>query len=105
MSLSRTFFQNIYAEDKSKDDEEWEGDSQDSKGFHNAINSNDIDLYKLLAPAEEYLEDVLRKDSDCYADSVYSLDIHFLTEFILTQFKTPGRVTVVLLKLQNQKWR
>jgi len=78
--------ENVDLDDESEDDEEWEGDSQDSEGSINASNSKGIDLSKLLAPAEDYLEDVEEEDPDCKADPVYSLDIkqyllNFLREF------------------------
>jgi len=78
--------ENVDLDDESEDDEEWEGDSQDSEGSLNTSNSKGIDLSKLLAPAEDYLEDVEEEDPDCKADPVYSLDIkqyllNFLREF------------------------
>ena len=84
--LLRIYIKNVDLDDESDDDEEWEGDSQDSEGSLNVSNSKGIDLSKLLAPAEDYLEDVEEEDPDCKADPVYSLDIkqyllNFLREF------------------------
>jgi len=71
--------------DDEDDDEEWEGESQDSDSSLN-VNSQGINLSKLLAPAEDYFDDAEEEDPDCKADPVYSLDIkqyllNFLREF------------------------
>jgi len=73
-------------DDESDDDDEWEGSSQDSDTGDLNSSNQAVDLSKLLAPAEDYLDDVEEEDPDCKADPVYSLDIKqylltFLREF------------------------
>ena len=71
------------------DDEGWEADSQDSQESGGGGRAGDgrLDLDKLLAPAEDYLDtDLEDEDPDCKADPLYSLDMRqhllsFLREF------------------------
>lgn len=72
-------------EDDNESDEGWEDDSQDSDA---SVPTGDgkIDLSKLLAPAEDYLEDDEEDDLDCKNDPLFALDLkqymlNFLREF------------------------
>lgn len=86
-------------EEDVSEDEGWEDsqDSQDSDSSFHATNgaagSGDgkIDLSKLLAPAEEYLEDSEDEDPENRADPLYAVDLkqylmNFLREFCVQPY-------------------
>jgi len=82
-------------EEDEDSDEGWEDsqDSQDSDSSFSAGPSGDrkIDLSKLLAPAEEYLDEAEEEDPDCKTDPLYSVDlkqylITFLREFCVQPY-------------------
>ena len=75
-------------DDGEDSDEGWEGDSQDSQDSGTSFSAGGdgkIDLSKLLAPAEGFLEDVEEEDPNCKSDPLYSLDLkQYLVTFLLS---------------------
>jgi len=85
-------------DEEVSEDEGWEDsqDSQDSDGSfqangHGESNGGKIDLSKLLAPAEDYLDDSEDEDPDNMDNPLYSLDLKqylmtFLREFCVQPY-------------------
>jgi len=61
--------------DDDSEDEGWDDDSQESDNSQSNGATGGIDLSQLLAPAENYMEDVEEEDPDCKSDPLYSMDI------------------------------
>jgi len=82
-------------EEEVSEDEGWE-DSQDSQDSDTSFQANGhgqgkIDLSKLLAPAEDYLDEAEEDDPDSRADPLFSLDLkqylmNFLREFCVQPY-------------------